>query len=252
MEEFRLKQSEEVSAETVQARPGNVLVAVRNPYHLGHLEKALAETDTNKEDVVVLSVHLATPAGSGEHDLTHDQIFGPREIEVFSKVISVAEKAGKHVELLAVAGTNPWVAIVQTANKLKSGHVVLYQSPQFRNAGKQARALEEQWESLATPRPPLTLEILLTDSTRSRFYIFGQHPARLWPEDVERIHKLWLEFSGEQPGMEIRHRDVVSVALRRLDQEFHSGQGIEILNEIRRERREQPHDGQSGSELSED
>ena len=48
MEEFRLKQSEEVSAETVQARPGNVLVAVRNPYHLGHLEKALAETDTNR------------------------------------------------------------------------------------------------------------------------------------------------------------------------------------------------------------
>jgi hypothetical protein len=42
------------------------------------------------------------------------------------------------------------------------------------------------------------------------------------------------------------------VALRRLDEEFHSGQGNEILNEVRRERREQPHDGQSESELSED
>jgi hypothetical protein len=55
--------------------------------------------------------------------LTHYQIFGPREIDVFSKVVSVAEKAGKYVELLAVAvndpalcrfqrvaerGTNPW------------------------------------------------------------------------------------------------------------------------------------------------
>jgi hypothetical protein len=39
----------------------------------------------------------------------------PREIEVFGKVVSVAEKAGKHVALLAVAGTNPWLAIVQTA-----------------------------------------------------------------------------------------------------------------------------------------
>jgi hypothetical protein len=252
MEEFRLKPSEEVSAETVQARPGNVLVPVRNPNYLGHLEKTLAGTDTNKEDVVVLSVHVATQAGSGEHDLKYDQIFGPRETEVFSKVVSVAEKAGKHVELLAVAGTNPWVAIVQTANKLKSGHVVLYQSPQFRNATQQARTLEEQWESLPTPRHPLTLEILLTDSTKSRFYIFGQHPARLWPEDIERIHRLWLEFSGKQPDVEIRHRDVVSVALRRLDEEFHSGQGNEILNEVRRERREQPHDGQSESELSED
>ena len=151
----------------------------------------------------MLSVHLATPAGSGEHDLTHDQMFGPREIDVFSKVVSVAEKAGKHVELLAVAGTNPWVAIVQTANKLKSGHVVLYQSPQFRNAGKQARALEEQWESLAAPRPPLTLEILLTDSTKSRFYIFGQHPARLWPEDVNGYTSCGLSFPGSRPGVEI-------------------------------------------------
>jgi hypothetical protein len=56
-------------------------------------------------------------------------------------------------------------------------------------------------------RPPLTLEILQKDSTRSRFYIFGQHPARLWPEDIERIHKLWLEFSGRRPSVDIALED---------------------------------------------
>ncbi|HYK90324.1 MAG TPA: amino acid permease, partial [Acidobacteriota bacterium] len=252
MEEFRLKQSEEVSIETVQARPGNVLVPVRNPNQLAHLEKTLARTDTSKEDVVVVSIHLASPAGSGEHDLRKDQIFGPRETEVFSKVVSVAEKAGKHVALLAVAGTNPWVAIVQTAINLKSARIVVNYSPRFRNAGEQARAVEKQWERLPAPRFPLALEIVLQDSTKSQFHIFGQHPTQLWPEDFERIHRLWLEISEKEPGAGIRHRDVVSVALSRLDKEFHSDRGSRILNEIHREALEQKHGPQSGPEPSED
>jgi hypothetical protein len=252
MEEFRLKQSEEVSIETVQARPGSVLVPVRNPYQLAHLEKTLAGTDTGKEDVVVVSVHLASPAGSGEHDLRKDQIFGPRETEVFSEVVSVAEKAGKHVALLAIAGTNPWMAIVQTAIKLKSARIVLNYSPRFRNAGEQARAVEKQWERMPAPRFPLALEIVLEDSTKSQFHILGQHPTQLWPEDFERIHKLWLEITEKEPGAEIRHRDLVSVALCRLDKDFHSDQGSEILNEIHREALEQKHGLQSGPEPSED
>jgi amino acid transporter len=251
-ERFRLKQSEEVSIEAVQARPGNVLVPVRNPYQLAHLEKTLARTDTSKEDVVVVSIHLASPAGSGEHDLRKDQIFGPRETEVFSKVVSVAEKAGKHVALLAIAGTNPWMAIVQTAIKLKSARIVLSYSPRFRNAGEQARAVEKQWERLPEPRFPLALEIVLEDSTKSQFHIFGQHPTQLWPEDFERIHKLWLEISEKEPGGEIRHRDVVSVALCRLDKDFHSDRGSKILDEIHREALEQKHGLQSGPEQSED
>lgn len=34
----------------------------------------IAETAISKEDVVVVSVHLASPAGSGEHDLRKDQV----------------------------------------------------------------------------------------------------------------------------------------------------------------------------------
>jgi len=156
------------------------------------------------------------------------------------------------VALLAVAGTNPWMAIVQTATKLKSARIVLNSSPRFRNAGEQARAVEKQWERLPAPHFPLALEIVPADAAQSHFHIFGQHPTRLWPEDFERIHKLWLEISGKEPGAEIRHRDVVSVALSRLDKEFHSDQDSEILNEIRREALEQKHGVQSGSEQSED
>ncbi|HTY61371.1 MAG TPA: APC family permease [Acidobacteriota bacterium] len=252
MEEFQLKQSEEVSAEALRARPGNILVPVHNPHRIRHLEKTLAGTDIGKEDVVVLSVHFASPAGSGEHDLREDQIFGLRETEVFSIVVSAAERAGKHVALLAVAGTNPLVAILQTAMKLKSARIVLNHSPQFRNAGDQARAAEKQWKRLPAPRFPIVLEIVPEDSPNSQFYIFGQHLTRLWPEDFERIHKLWLEISEKEPSTEIRHRDVVSVALSRFDKEFHSDQGDKILNEIRREVQEQKHGMKPGSEQSED
>ena len=88
-------------------RPGNVLVAVRNPHRLQHLERILEKTDTRKIDIVVLSVRQVTQAGSGEHPLDTDQIFSADETDVFTKVVSLAEKAGKHVELMVVPGTDP-------------------------------------------------------------------------------------------------------------------------------------------------
>ena len=85
-----------------------------------------------------------------------------------------------------------------------------------------------------------------------KFYIIGQYPTRFWPEDFERIHKLWIEISEKEPVAEGRHRDVVIVALSRLDKELHSDQLRKILNEIRREALEQKDGVQSGSEQSED
>src|SRR6266404_2697907 len=46
MEKFRLVAADDVSAEAVNVRPGNVLVAVRNPHSLQHLKQVLEKTDT--------------------------------------------------------------------------------------------------------------------------------------------------------------------------------------------------------------
>ena len=119
LEEFRLDDSDEVAAETVDVRPGNVVVAVRNPGHLEHLEATLAKTDTRKIDIVVVTVHVS-PRGSQAVSLGADQVFGTDERFLFSHVVTVAEKAGKHVELLAVPGADAWLAVVQTAQKLRS------------------------------------------------------------------------------------------------------------------------------------
>jgi hypothetical protein len=173
-------------------------VACRNPFHLEHLEKVLEKTDTRKVDVVVLSVHRVTAASSGEYDLSADQIFGTAEQDLFTHVVSIAEKAGKHVELLAVAAADPWLGIVQTAQKLQSSRIVCGLSPLYAsNPAQQGKVVGEAWESLTPPRPSLSLEIVLPDSTQSVYFNLGPHPPRLWPEDVDRVHRLWLELCSQ-------------------------------------------------------
>jgi amino acid transporter len=64
-EKFRLDTHSEVTKEAVHVRPGNILVAVRNPNRMQHLERILRKTDTRKMDIVVLSVRtLKTGAAS--------------------------------------------------------------------------------------------------------------------------------------------------------------------------------------------
>jgi amino acid transporter len=241
LEQFRLDQSAEVSQQNLHARPGNVLVACRNPFHLEHLEQTLAKTDTRKVDIVVLSVHRVTAAASGEYDLNADQIFAVAEQDLFTKVVSVAEKAGKHVELLAVAAADPWVGMVQTAQRLQSSRIVTGLSPLFAdNPADQGKVVGEAWEQLEAPRPSLSLEIVLPDASKSLFFNLGPHPPRLWPEDIELVHRLWLELCACGTGSKLHHRDVIGVALRRLEQQLHSEQGREVLADIDVEVKQHP------------
>jgi amino acid transporter len=231
LEQFMLDFSEDVSKESTRVRPGNVLVAVRNPNHLEHLQKTLEKTDARQVDIVVLSVHRVTQAASGEHDLEADQIFSNAETEVFSKAVTIAEKAGKHVELLAVAATDPWVGMVQTAQKLQSARIVTGLSPNMTPA-EQGRAVGIAWENLPAPRPSLSLEVVMPDPNQSMYFNLGPHPPRLWPEDVDLTHKLWLDLIENGAGDELRHRDVVSVALRRLKRELETPDRDEILKDV--------------------
>ncbi|MDE3167713.1 MAG: APC family permease, partial [Acidobacteriota bacterium] len=127
-EKFNLDPHSDVNREMVNVRPGNILVAVRNPNRLQHLDRILRKTDTRKMDIVVLSVR-SLKAGSGEHGLAPEQMFADAETDVFTKVVTLAEKAGKHVELMVVPGTDPYDAVVQTAARLQSSRIVMGLSP---------------------------------------------------------------------------------------------------------------------------
>src|SRR5438552_10035341 len=66
------------------------------PDCLEHLERVLEEINPEVLDVVAVVVHRLSLMASGEHPLDVDQICSEREIEALSKIVSIAEKAGKH------------------------------------------------------------------------------------------------------------------------------------------------------------
>jgi amino acid transporter len=240
MEKFRLDTHEEVTKEVVRVRPGNVLVAVRNPNRLQHLARILQKTDTRKMDIVVLSIRSVTQAASGEYGLDTEQIFADAESRVFTEVVSLAEKAGKHVELMVVQGADPYEAVVQTAARLQSSRIVMGLSPKL-TPSEQGAQVGVYWEKLPEPRPSLSLEIVLENQKDVVFFNLGPHPPRLWPEDVELAHKLWLDLSARGPGAKLHHRDVIGVALRRMSAELNSPRAQDVLDDILREVQGQMH-----------
>jgi len=167
-----------------------------------------------------------------------DQIFSDRVAELFSHVVTVAEKAGKHVELLVVPGRDYNRATVEVAQRLQSTHVVMGLSARM-TPSQQAKAFGDAWERLPQPRPQLTLEILDEKTSKQMFFNLGPHPPRLWPEDIELLHRLWLNLTDRGPGYKLHHRDVVRVALRRLEIELQSASAKDVLNEVWQEASEE-------------
>jgi amino acid transporter len=234
MEKFRLDTRDEVTCEGVSVRPGNVLVAVRNPNHLQHLQRMLEKTDTRKLDIVVLSVRRVTQAASGEHSLDTSQIFSEDETNVFTRVVTLAEKAGKHVKLMVVPGSDPYEAVVQTAALLRSSRIVMGLSPKL-STSEQGAQVGRYWEQLPEPRPAISLEIVLENQKDVVFLNLGPHPPRLWPEDIELAHRLWLALSGKGLGAKLHHRDVIGVALRRMAVDLESERSPDVMGDVVKE-----------------
>ena len=208
-EKFRLDPTEQ----SLSIRPGAVLVPVSNPNLLAHVKKALKKTDTRRMDIAVLTVKLSA------EELESDQLFSADTAKLFTTVVSLAEKEGKHVELMAVQGMNSNASIVEAAARVKASLIVMGRSATI-SPEEQAKVFGDAWERLPAPRPQVSLEIVERDGTRSTFFNLGPHPPRLWPEDVALLHELWLKLSERQFGHKIHHRDVVRIALRRLENDL--------------------------------
>ena len=141
----------------------------------------------------------------------------------------MAEKEGKTVELLVVPGVDPFDAMVQTATKLKASRLVTGVSPKM-DSEELARRIGLAWEKLPEPRHPFSLEIITPD--RPSVYVnLGPHPPRLWPEDLDRAHDLWLQLQ-EDFGSRLHHRDVVGLALRRLQRDMEGERRTEVLDDL--------------------
>ena len=120
LEQFNLDVRPEISVNMtgIHARPGCILVAVRNYNRMEHLENVLEKTNMRRHDIVVMTVRNIS-TGAGEYDLAESQLFTDDEGELFTRVVSIAEKQGKAVDLLVVPAVNPFDAMVQAAAKLR-------------------------------------------------------------------------------------------------------------------------------------
>jgi amino acid transporter len=234
LEQFNLDVRPEISAGSgaIHARPGCILVAVRNYNRMEHLHNVLQKTNLRRHDIVVMTVRTIS-TGAGEYDLAEHQLFTDDEGELFTRVVALAEKEGKTVDLLEVPAVNPFDAMVQTAAKLQASRLVTGVSARM-DSEELARLIGQAWERLPEPRHPFSLEIITPDRP-STFVNLGPHPPRLWPQDVDLVHELWLELSEKYGGSKLHHRDVVSVALRRMQEQLQSQERPEVVGDILKE-----------------
>jgi amino acid transporter len=232
LDQFNLQPGFDLTPETVDVRPGNLLVMVRDYNTLYNLSAVLDHANTRQKDIVVLHLRLLTRAASGEHDLEAEQLVSFKEQELFTRALAIAEKKGKTVRLAVAAATEKWDGILRAAQSLRSSAIALGRSPS-RSVAEEARLAGLAWERLPDPKPQLTLEIYIPSGQYSVFYL-GPHAPHLTPKEIERLHAAWLALSTRVAPLELHHHDVVHFALDELLGQMENGAQNEMINRLRR------------------
>jgi hypothetical protein len=118
-----------------------------------------------------------------------------------------------------VPANNIFDAVVQTAHHLDAAEIVAGLSAKM-SANEQARSLGRARERLpVAPRRQVRFRILGPRGEEQYFYL-GAHAPSLTDEDINLIHKIWLEVSKIPARRRLHHRDVVRVALDRLERDL--------------------------------
>jgi amino acid transporter len=214
-EHFQLEHEEKISREALAIRPGGVLATMRDASNPFALKWVLSRTDTEQQDVVVLTARMM---GAGGPEYVDDQLFSEHEQMLFTKAVSVAESFGKHVSLLVVPAGDIFAALVQTANNLEVDALVSGLSHRM-TAQEQAFHVGQAWENLPEPKRQFTFYVITSNGEAQAFHI-GPHAPTLQAEDVQLVHRLWLNFKRDPDMGNLHHHDIVTYALTRLASEY--------------------------------
>ncbi|PYV72222.1 MAG: APC family permease [Acidobacteria bacterium] len=238
LDQFRVYGNEEPENETLGVRPGNIVVAVRDPKNLYYLREVLRRTDTNQQDVVVMTARLYHRDSFGDTSLETGQVFDHYEQELFTAAVAAAEKEGKPISLLVVPATDVFDSIVVTAQRLESSRIVCGLSNKL-TPDEQAKLTGDAWERLPEPKPRLVMEVRLPNGVAREYYL-GPHTPRLRDQDLDLPHRLWLEITSDPRFAGAHHYHVIAVALEALERELRSERRPEVLDKLWRELQKRP------------
>ncbi len=216
-EHFQLEHEDTVGREALQIRPGCIMVTMRDAANPLALKWVLARTDTDEQDVVVLTARMVGAGGPELLDAS-EQSFSEHEQMLFTKAVSVAESFGKHINLLVVPAGDVFAALVQTANSLEAASVVSGISSKM-TPQEQAYYVGQAWEALPEPKRQFTFNVVMEDGSAQAYHI-GPHAPHLQPDDVQLVHRLWLNFRRDPDLAGLHHSDIVTYALTRLASEY--------------------------------
>ncbi len=216
-EHFQLEHQDNVGREALEIRPGAVVVTMRDSTAPFALKWALTHTDTDEQDLVVLAARMMG-AGGPEYVDASEQLFSEHEQMLFTKAVSVAESFGKHISLLVVPAGDIFAALVQTANSLDAAAVVSGLSTKL-TAQEQAYHVGQAWEALPEPKRQFTFYVVKPDGESLNFHI-GPHTPTIQPDEVELVHRLWLNLRRAPDMQHLHHSDIITYAITRVAKEF--------------------------------
>ena len=228
-DQFQLEHQDTVSRESVAIRPGSVMVTMRDAENPLALKWTLARTNTDEQDVVVVSVRIMG-VGGPEYLSADQQSFSEYEQTLFTKAVSVAESFGKKVSLLVVPAGDVFAALAQGANSLEVDAVVSGLSSSL-TAEEQAFYMGQAWEALPGPKRQFNFYIIDHTGATKVFFI-GPHAPALSPDDVQLVHRLWLNMRRDPSMHDLHHSDIITYSLTRLAGQY-AREKQEILRDLR-------------------
>jgi amino acid transporter len=226
---FQLEHQDTISSESAAIRPGGVMVTMRDAANPLALKWTLSHTSTEDQDVVVISVRIMG-VGGPEYLSAEEQSFSDHEQMLFTKAVSVAESFGKKVSLLVVPAGDVYAALAQGASSLEVDSVVSGVSTRM-TAEDQAFHLGQAWESLPQPKRQFNYYVIGHDGETKVFFI-GPHAPALSPDDVQLVHRLWLNMRRDPSMLELHHSDIITYALTHLAGQY-AREKQEILRDLR-------------------
>jgi amino acid transporter len=226
---FQLEHQDTVSAESVQIRPGGIMVTMRDVANPVALKWILGRTNTDDRDVVVLSVRMMG-VGGPEYLSAEQQSFSEHEQMLFTKAVSVAESFGKKVSLLVVPAGDVFAALAQGANSLEVDSVVSGVSSSM-TPEDQAFHMGQAWEALPDPKRQFNYYVVPANGEVKVFYI-GPHAPSLSPDDVQLVHRLWLNMRRDPAVQDLHHSDIITYALTRLAGQY-AREKADIVRDLR-------------------